>query len=120
MINSYLNITVIAEWCTFIASLFLLDKKTREWRQFKILLLLVLCTETSGWYLYVELGIANNALPFNILMLAGNCFFMCFFAYSRFMQRAKEWLIFSAAFFLLFGLINLFFFQGLWRYNSYS
>ncbi|MBL0356520.1 MAG: hypothetical protein IPP72_06300 [Chitinophagaceae bacterium] len=120
MINSYLNVTVIAEWCTFIASVLLLDKKTTHWRLFIILLFLVLCTETAGWYMYNKLGMFNNALPFNILMLLSNVFFIWFFSTATALQQVKKWLTFFSSFFLAFGLINLFFFQGLWVYNSFS
>lgn len=120
MLNSYLNLTVIAEWCTFIAAVILLDKKTTRWRLFIFLLALVLCTETLGWYMYNRLQIADNALPFNILMLLSNVFFMWFFSKATLLQGAKKWILIFTGLFLLFGLVNLFFFQGAWRYNSFS
>jgi hypothetical protein len=120
MINSYFNVTVIAEWLTFIVSLLLLDKKTTRWRLFIMLLFLVLCAETAGWYMYNRLGIFDNALPFNILMLLSNVFFIWFMSTATVLQQVKKWLVYLNCFFLVFGLINLFFFQGLWRYNSFS
>jgi len=120
MINSYLNVTVIAEWITFIASVLLLDKRTTRWRLFIVLLFLVLCTETTGWYFINRLHIYNNALPFNILMLGSNIFFMWFFSKEALIQRTKKLLAFLGILFLIFGLLNLFFFQGFWIYNSIS
>ena len=120
MINSYLSVTVIAEWCTFIASLLLLDKNTTYWRWFKVLLFLVLCTETTGWYLYHKLNIYSNAIPFNVLMIVSNLFFMYILSRAPEMQTIRNWIIGLAAFFLVFALINLFFFQGFNRYNAHS
>lgn len=120
MINSYLNITVIAEWLTFIISIIVLDRKTTVWRLFILLLFLVLCTETLGWYMYNRWKISNNALPFNILMLLSNSFFMWFFSRVTVLQKIKKWLLFFMCLFIAFGLVNLFYFQGLWVYNSFS
>jgi hypothetical protein len=45
---------------------------------------------------------------------------MWFFIKSPFLRRIKKWLIFFAYFFIAFGVINLFFFQGFLKYNSFS
>lgn len=120
MINSYLNITVIAEWLTFFASILILDRRTTVWRLFIVWLFLVLCTETIGWFMYSKWNMSENALPYNILMLITAVFFMWFFMRSTMLQPIKKWLIFFTGFFIIFGLINLFFFQGFWIYNSFS
>lgn len=120
MINSYFNITVIAEWCTFIASLILLDRKTTYWRLFIPLLFLVLCTETAGWYMYVYLKHSQNALPFNFLMLISNLFMVYFFSRAEALQPIKKGLKVAAMVFLVFGVGNLLFFQGPATYNNFS
>ena len=120
MINSYFNVTVIAEWCSFIASVLILNKRTTFWRLFIILLFLVICTETTGWYMYNIWGIKENALPFNILMLLSNAFFIWVLSTARALQKVKKQLMICGLFFLLFGLINLLFFQGPKMYNSFS
>lgn len=118
MLNGYLNITVFAEWCCFIAAIIFLDKKTKMWRFFILWLFLTLCTETTGWWLRTHHF--RNALPFNILMLVSKTFLIWFFSQSIFLQKVKPALLFFNVAFILLGLINLFFFQGFWIYNSYS
>jgi len=120
MLSDYFNITVIAEWCCFIVALILLDKKTGLWRLFILWLFLILCTETTGWYLRSQLHQYRNALPFNLLMLVSNVFLIWFFSKSKYLQRVSKLLLYFDCFFILFGLVNLFFFQGPWTYNSYS
>lgn len=117
---TYFNITVTAEWLTFLAALLLLDKKTGRWRLFILLLLLVLCTETAGWYMHVQLKMFDNALPFNILMIVSNAFFIWFFSRAELLQPVQHLLTILAAAFAFLALVNLLFFQGLWKYNSFS
>lgn len=118
--SSYFNFTVIIEWCTFIAAIFLLDKKTGIWRLFILFLLLGICTETVGWYMYNFLKIKYNALPFNFFMLARITFLMWFFTKAKLLKNAMKILFAGIALFLVFGLINLFFFQGFWHYNFHT
>ena len=120
MIATYFNITVIAEWCTFIAAIILLNSKTKIWQLFILLLFLILCTETIGWYMHTQLKVYDNALPFNLLMLLSTIFFIWFFTKARQLKNIRKWLIFVNCFFFIFAIINLFFFQGFWRYNSFS
>ena len=61
-----------------------------------------------------------NALPFNILMLAGNTFLIWFFSKAGHLRQVQKILVWVAVFFALFGIINLFFFQGFSAYNSFS
>ena len=119
MLSRYLNITVIAEWCCFIAAIFFLDKKTKIWQLFVALLLLVLMAETTGWYLWSHLH-RSNAWPFNILMLVSNSFFIWFFSTSTLLKRIRHILIATNLLFVVVGTLNLLFFQGFWIYNSYS
>jgi hypothetical protein len=113
----YFNITVIAEWCAFSAAMVLLDKKTGKWRLFILWLFLGLATETIGWYLHNFRNKDPNALPFNILMILRSLFFMWLFSESKkFYDLIKVFI----SVFSVFALINLFFFQGYWQYNSYS
>ncbi len=120
MINSYLNVTVIIEWVALVLSLFLLDKKTGRWRLFILLLLLVICTETTGWYLYNRMGVYNNSLPFNVLMLLSTGFFTWFFSTAGILQPVKKWLLWLTGIFAVLGLLNLFFFQGWQQYDSFT
>ncbi len=120
LVQSYLNITVIAECCTFIAAFFLLDKKTKVWQLFILLLLLTIFAETIGWYLRTQQHKTFNALPFNILMIVSNAFFIWFFTKAKTLEKIKRTLIYLDYFFILFGIVNLFFFQGFWYYNSFS
>lgn len=120
MLNNYFNVIVIAEWVTFISSLFILDSRTKEWRLFKLLLFIILCAETTGAYLTMVKKIFDNALPFNLLMLISTVFFMWFLMRAKELQKIRKWLIFFSGLFVSFGLLNMFFFQGFWKYNTYS
>lgn len=120
MINSYFDITTIAEWVAFIASVIFLDKKTTVWRLFIALLFLIVCTESAGWYMYTILKINNNTLPFNILMILRLSFLICFFSTALPLKKVKRLSYWILIVFSLFGLINLFFFQGFWKYNAYT
>lgn len=120
MLSSYLTVTVISEWVAFLVSLLLLDRKTTYWRLFIPLLFVALCVETIGWYLYNKCGISNNALPFNILLLLSNLYFIWFLSKANIISSAKSKFQIWGGFYLLFALVNLFFFQGVWIYNSYS
>jgi len=117
---AYFNLTVILEWITFILAILLLDKKTTVWQLFIILLFLVLCTETLGWYMIVKLKKFNNALPFNLLMLTSTSFLLWFLKRAIPSKKARPWLAISIIGFALFGLGNLLFFQGIWTYDSIS
>ncbi|WP_153796443.1 hypothetical protein [Foetidibacter luteolus] len=117
MIKNYLNPTVIAEWCLFVAGLLLLTKGTGPWRLFIIWFSLILCTETFGWYQYDILKVKTNAGPFNILLLIRLSFLLWLFRQAPQMHSAKNILGIFIAVFLCWGLINLFFFQKLHAYN---
>ncbi len=104
----------------FIATIFLLNKKTDVWQLFIVMLFLTICAETIGWYVRVKLHNYSNALPFNLLMLLSTSFFIWFFTKAKYLQHVKRTLLYATYFFVIFALINLFFFQGLWIYNSNS
>ncbi len=117
---TYLNITVIAEWITFFAAILLLDEKTGAWQLFIPLMFIVLCTETIGWYMHVKLKIVDNALPFNLLMILSNLFFIWFLRKAALLQPIKQLLKNIFITFALLSIVNLIFFQGPRRYNSFS
>ncbi len=117
---TYFNITVTSEWLTFFAALLLLDKRTGIWQLFIPLMFLVLCTESIGWYMHVKQQIFDNALPFNILMIISNLFFIWFFSKAALLLPIQQLFKSLAVGFVAFALINLFFFQGPWQYNSFS
>ena len=120
MLTTYLNITVIAEWCTLIAAIILLNKKTRIWQLFIPLLLLTVVTETIGWYQSYVLKKPNNSMPYNFLMIISIFFFAYLLLAVEPMQKIKKAGYIILIFFIGFSLVNLFFLQGLWLYNSYS
>lgn len=117
---TYFNITVTVEWLTFFAALLLLDKKTGIWQLFIPLMFLVLCTETIGWYMHVKQQIFDNALPFNILLILSNLFFIWFLCKAVLLQPIQQLLKSILVAFAVFAVVNLIFFQGPWRYNSFS
>ncbi len=117
MLLSYLNITVIAEWCAFIAAMVLLDKPTGNWRFFKPVILLTIILDAAGW------GIAyffktKNAPPYNIILLINTLFFIWIFSLQ--MQPVKNLVYLLLSFFTSAWLFNFFFYQGIYTYNSYT
>jgi hypothetical protein len=120
MLKGYFNIIGIAEWCCFIASLLLLDKKTTYWRLFQLFLFITISVETIGWYMNYIIRLPTNALPFNFLMLTRIVFFIWLFTQPKEMQMVKAKLLFLILLFGIVGLTNLFFLQKFWIYNSYT
>jgi len=120
MFASYFNITVIAEWCTFIAAIFLLNKRTGIWQLFIPFFFLILVTETLGWYFHNVVKRYENALPFNILLVISDFFFLWLFSKADVLKKEKRLIVYSLVFFVVFSVINLFLFEGFWRYNSFS
>lgn len=120
MLSNYFNITVIAEWCTLIAALILLNKRTGKWRLFIPLLFLILCAETLGWYQSNIIKVQGNALPFNFLMIISMAFFLWFLAQPRPMVSVRKYLYGVIFSFIVFALVNLLLFQKLAVYNSIS
>lgn len=120
MLKGYFNIIGIAEWCCFIASLIFLDKKTTYWRFFQLFLFITICVETIGWYMNYIIRRPTNALPFNFLMLVSFIFFIWLFTRPMEMQEIKRKLQFLILLFVIIGLVNLFFIQKFWKYNSYT
>lgn len=53
-------------------------------------------------------------------MLCSTSFFIWFFTKAKSLQPVKRTLHYAMYFFMIFALVNLFFFQGLWTYNSNS
>lgn len=120
MLENYFNITVIAEWSTFIATIILLNRRTGKWRLFMPLLFLILCVETVGWYQSNITKVQGNSMPFNFLMIISISFFLWLMAQAKPMVSMKKYfygVIFS---FIVFALVNLLLFQKLLNYNSIS
>lgn len=120
MLNGYFNVTVVEEWITFFAALLLLDKRTGVWRLFKILFAFILIAETTGWHLRTQGHQHENAIPFNVLMLLTDSFLIWFFAITKWFEKERKILFVSIAAFLMFWIVNILFFQGMWDYNFYS
>jgi len=120
MLTNYFNITVIAEWGTFVLALLFLDRKTGIWRFFILLLFANLCAETTGWFMRTKLHYTSNALPFNVLTLLATPFFIWFFSKTNSLQKLRPILIFVTCLFVSFGVVNLLSFQGFWYYNSFT
>ncbi len=118
MLRTYFNITVIAEWFTFIAALILLNKKTGVWRLFILLLFLVLCTETIGWYQSYIVRSSNNSLLFNFLMITSIGFFLWLMAQAKSMRKVRKYFYGLFIFFIFFAFVNLLFLQGFQQYND--
>ena len=120
MIAAYFNITGIAEWCCFIASLFLLDKKTTYWRLFQLFLILTICCR-NYWLVY-ELYYPptdkcvtiqySNAYP-------DRFFYLVIYPGTGNAKDKDQTPIFDLIVCLSwFG--KFFLFQKFWKYNSYT
>jgi len=117
MLSSYFNITVITEWAAFIAALVLLDKRTGQWRFFKIFAFIAILLDATGWYLSY-IARQNNNLPYNLFLLVNALFFIWVFSMATpKMKRLCYWLMVA---FSLAWLTNFIFGQGMFIYNSYT
>jgi len=117
---SFFHLTNIAELCALFAGIWLLRRDRSSWLLFIPQLLLTILVELTGWYLNTYMHIRQNALPFNILMLITISFYMWFFRQETLFAANRLQLACVAIFFLLGGLANLLFGQGLWKYNYFS
>lgn len=120
MLQTYFNITVIAEWVAFIVALVLLNKSTGNWRLFIPWLFFVLCIETIGWYQSNVLHIRGNSLPFNINMIVSNVFLLWFLTTSPQIYGKRQYFYSVIAAFVFFAVVNLLFFEKAQDYNSVS
>lgn len=115
----YFNIITVVEWISLFAAIYLLDKRTGAWRLFIPFLLVSILTEIAGWYMRVHMGV-KNGLPFNLLLLLRILFFIYILTRAEMLVRVKKKLFVFAFVFIAGGLLNLFFYQGLHRYNSFT
>jgi hypothetical protein len=119
-LSTLFNPTVTSEWCAFIAALCLLRRRTGVWRLFIWQLLLTIIAETFGWSSIYFWKSLNNHWIFNLLLLISAGFWIWIFSRAEPMARSRKLLYGLLIGFLCFGLVNMFFFQGLWEYNGYT
>lgn len=120
MLTKFFNITVIAEWFTLFAAIILLNKQTGVWRLFIPFMFLTVCTEFIGSYESVILKIKNNSMIFNFNLIISVSFFIYLFSQVDTFKKNKRILIFILFGFIGLAFMNVFFFQGIWIYNSYT
>jgi len=120
MLSSLFNITVIAEWCCFIAAIIFLPRRTGKWRLFIPLLFITILAETVGWYLWNILGKGNNGWIFNINLLINISFSVWMFSTVESLQKVKVKLFLLLFLFIAFAVCNTFFFEGPWVYNRFT
>ena len=124
MLNTYLNLTTISEWITFLAALFLLKSRTGLWRLLIPVLALTVIAEFVGWYLTFIARLPNNAAPYNFLLLVNGIGMLYLLGSApplgTIHQPPSHMVKLVLAGFLAFGLINLCWLQGLNRYNYYT
>ena len=118
MIWTLFNITVISEWCAFIASILLLRKRTTFWQLFIPILFLTILAETTCWYFSYFFKDANTNLIFNLLMIVNVCFPLWLLCQATPLQHARKTIYFCTILFILFAIINLVYFQGFKKFNS--
>ncbi len=120
MLAELFNITFTAECVVFLASIFLLDKKTGIWRLFILFLLLTLVTEIIGWWLTSFAHKSNNSWVYNILLIISGIFTLYIIKHADPVVRIGSFLNIGVIFFAGFALVNLLFFEGIWIYNGYT
>lgn len=120
MLNSLFNPTVVAEWVTFVAAILLLPRRVGIWRLFVLLMLVNIVTETVGWAMAWFGKNRNNQWIFNLNMLISSGFSIWIFRWAEPMEDGRRLLQGLLAGFICFGMANLLFFQGFWRYNTYT
>jgi len=123
MLESLFKPTVIAEYVTFIAALFLLPRRVGVWRLFVLFMLVTIVTETVGFSIAWSGRSGhnrNNHWLFNLYLLIENVFCIWIFLWAEPMKKARRLLWGLLLFYVCFGVGNLLFFQGVWTYNSYT
>lgn len=124
----FINVSIIAELSALIASILLLNKKTGIWQLFIPFLFLTIFTEiVGGVEAYVLKAInnsvlkkINNSLPFNFLLIVSFAFFVYLLSNADLLKKFRSTFFIITICFIVLSLVNLFFLQGLWIYNSYS
>lgn len=125
-LSALLTIIDIAEYLTLFAAIFLLNKKrVGIWRLFILLLLIIVWSETFGWFWnFVLIKKHNfhkpNAWIFNVNMIFTDTFLLSILTTAKHLNKTKKIICISIAAFLLSALINLFFFEGFWEYNKFT
>lgn len=117
MLSNYFNITVTLEWITFFAAIILLNISSGRWRLFIPWLFFILCTETFGWFQYDILKVRTNAEPFNVLLIIRLSFLLWILAQAVQMHTLKNKIHWLILYFIVFGMVNLLFFQKFKIYN---
>lgn len=117
MLKGLFNITFTAEIITFLAAIFLLNKKTGRWQWFQPYLLLILITEIGGWYLSWKLH-RENVWVYNIYQTINVCFCLWILSMSGVMKLLKPKVSMICLGILVWAIITMFFLNGFNTYNS--
>ncbi len=106
------------ECITLLVAMVSLCQHTGVWQLLKPVMLFTILVEVIGWNLSVRNNSSGNAWVFNINLLLNGAFSLWFFIFSDELAAFKRRILVLVFAFLVFGFTNLFFFQGLQRYNS--
>jgi hypothetical protein len=120
MLKLILGVTVNCECISLIAAIVLIRTKLSAWRLFVPFLFITALADVVGSYGRLVLKNSHFELVYNILLIISIAFYVIFFTAYILMNVFRKLFIYMLSGFFVFALFNLFFFQGLFRYNFYS
>jgi hypothetical protein len=82
--------------------------------------LITILAETIGWWLVSIAGVRNNNWVYNILLLFNGSFILWILTYPEPLIKVRKKLLKGVAAFIIFGLCNILFLEGFWKYNVYT
>jgi hypothetical protein len=114
------DLSYLSELSAFFAALFLLRKRSGEWRLFKSYLLLIVVIETIGWYTGVVLATDRYTWIYNIYLLAMGWLYLWILSRAPVMRRHRRDFSILLYIFTLCALANLLFYQRWSIFDSYT
>lgn len=120
MIFTLFNPTVIAEWLALLAAIRYLRKSNDAWRMFIVVLSVIIIAETTGWICSYVLHRNNNGWIFNINLIVYTSFYIWLLSKAVPLLRLKAAMNTGIITFLLFFIINGFYFEGFKAFQTYT
>ena len=105
-------------WLISLTSI-LLFKKPKYLKVFSFFILISILVEWSAWYLGKKLHL-NNLWLYNLYILAQFLFLPNFYAYRLKSEKIEKFVRYFSVIYSLFYILNLFYIQGFFTYNTYS
>ena len=114
------DLSYISELSALLAALFLLRKRSGEWRFFTAYLILIVVIETIGWYTGEVLQTDKYSWIYNIYLLAMGWFYLWILSKAPVMARHRRDFRVLLYVFMVCAVANLLFYQRWTVFNSYT